>query len=106
SDFPTRHNYGLALVQSDFERIMATWLAELGVPFMRGCEVTGLTSHDAHVEVTIADAATMHAEYLVGCDGSRSMVRKAAGIEFAGWDPTVCWITAEVEMREQPRFGM
>lgn len=106
SDFPTRHNYGLALVQSDFERIMAAWLAELEVPFMRGCEVTGLASHHDHVEVTLADAATLHAEYLVGCDGSRSMVRKAAGIEFAGWDPTICWITAEVHMREQPQFGM
>jgi 2-polyprenyl-6-methoxyphenol hydroxylase-like FAD-dependent oxidoreductase len=106
SDFPTRHNYGLALVQSDFERIMAAWLAELGVKFMRSCEVTGFTAHHEHVEVTLADGATLHAEYLVGCDGSRSLVRKTAGIEFAGWDPSVCWITAEVEMREKPEFGM
>jgi 2-polyprenyl-6-methoxyphenol hydroxylase-like FAD-dependent oxidoreductase len=106
SDFPTRHNYGLALVQSDVERIMAAWLAELEVPFIRGCEFTDFTSHDDHVEVTLAGGATMHAEYLVGCDGSRSLVRKKACIEFAGWDPSVCWITAEVEMREQPEFGM
>lgn len=106
SDFPTRHNYGLALLQSDFERIMATWLAELGVRIRRGCEVVDFTAHLDHVEVTLDDGATLHAEYLVGCDGSRSTVRKAAGIEFAGWDPSVCWITAEVEVREQPEFGM
>lgn len=106
SDFPSGHNYGLALVQSDFERIMAAWLAELGVRIMRGCDFTDFTSHDDHVEVTLADGANLHAEYLVGCDGSHSLVRKKAGIEFAGWDPSVCWITAEVETREQPEFGM
>ncbi len=106
SDFPTRSNYCLALAQSDFEQIMAAWLAELDVPVMRSCEVTDFTAHHDHVEVTLADGATLHADYLVGCDGSRSLVRKTAGIEFAGWDPSVCWITAEVEMVKQPEFGM
>ena len=32
SDFPTRHNYGLALWQDDFERILGAWVGELGVP--------------------------------------------------------------------------
>ena len=36
SDFPTRHNYGLALWQSDFERILAGWLEEIGAPVRRG----------------------------------------------------------------------
>jgi 3-(3-hydroxy-phenyl)propionate hydroxylase len=43
---------------------------------------------------------------LVGCDGGRSAVRKAAGIDFAGWDPTTRWIIAEVEMEEVPEFGL
>src|SRR5215475_12983524 len=41
SDFPTRHNYGLALWQSHIERIMAAWVDELAVPIHRGLEVTG-----------------------------------------------------------------
>jgi 2-polyprenyl-6-methoxyphenol hydroxylase-like FAD-dependent oxidoreductase len=41
SDFPTRHNYGLALWQSQFEPILAGWVGELGVPILRGCEVVG-----------------------------------------------------------------
>ena len=106
SDFPTRHNYGLALLQSDFERIMARWIDELGVRVLREREVTGLLQHEDHVEVTCADGTTLRAHYVVGCDGGRSLVRKRAGIEFAGWDPTVCWITAEVEMLEQPAFGL
>ncbi len=105
-DFPTRHNYGLALLQSDFERIMAGWLDELGVRVLRGRVVTGFEHVDDLVEVSLADGTTLRAEYLVGCDGSRSVVRKTAGIEFAGWDPTVCWITAEVEVRERPPFGL
>src|SRR4051794_37793521 len=32
SDFPTRHNYGLALWQLHFERLLTAWVGELGVP--------------------------------------------------------------------------
>jgi len=42
---------------------------------------------------------------LVGCDGAHSLVRKAAGIEFPGWDPTMSWLIAEVEMSEEPQWG-
>jgi 3-(3-hydroxy-phenyl)propionate hydroxylase len=106
SDFPTRHNYGLALLQSDFERIMAGWINELGVRVLRERDVTGFVQHDDYVDVACADGTTLRTQYLVGCDGGHSVVRKTAGIEFAGWDPTVCWITAEVEMQEQPVFGL
>ncbi|MEZ5169104.1 MAG: FAD-dependent monooxygenase, partial [Acidimicrobiales bacterium] len=106
SDFPTRHNYGLALLQSDFERIMAGWIDELGVRVVRQRDVTRFRQGDDQVEVIGADGTKLRAEYLVGCDGSRSVVRTTAGIDFAGWDATVCWITAEVEMHEQPVFGL
>src|SRR3954470_2597741 len=46
SDFPTRHNYVLALWQSHIERILADWVGELGVPFRRGCEVVGFAQDD------------------------------------------------------------
>src|SRR6185295_17608460 len=48
----------------------------------------------------------MRAEYLVGCDGGRSLVRKAAGIDFPGWDPTSSYLIAQVEMAEEPEIGM
>jgi 3-(3-hydroxy-phenyl)propionate hydroxylase len=34
------------------------------------------------------------------------VIRKAAGIEFAGWDPSTSWLMAEVEMVEKPEFGL
>jgi 3-(3-hydroxy-phenyl)propionate hydroxylase len=105
SDFPTRHNYLLALAQSDFERILADWVKELGVPILREREVGGFTQDAAGVSVDLSDGTTLRAAYLVGCDGGRSVVRKTAGIEFAGWDATTSWMIAEAELHE-PVLGM
>ena len=106
SDFPTRHNYLLALWQSDFERILAGWVEELGVSILRCREVVGFTQDDTGVDVELSGATTLRAGYLVGCDGGRSLIRKAAGIDFPGWDPTTSHLIAEVEMDEAPEIGM
>jgi 3-(3-hydroxy-phenyl)propionate hydroxylase len=106
SDFPTRHNHGLALLQSHFERILSGWIDELRVPILREREVTGFAQDGGGVDVALSDGTSLRAQWLIGCDGGRSVVRKAAGIEFAGWDATTCWIHAEVEMDEQPEFGL
>jgi 2-polyprenyl-6-methoxyphenol hydroxylase-like FAD-dependent oxidoreductase len=106
SDFPTRHNYGLALWQSHFERILAAWVSELGVPIAREREVTGFAQDDTGVVVELSDGQSLRADYLVGCDGGRSVVRKTAGIGFPGWDPSTSWLIAEVEMDEEPEFGL
>ena len=106
SDFPTRHPYGLALWQKHIERILAGWVDELPVTVYRGREVTGFTQDDAGVDVELAGGESLRAEYLVGCDGGRSVVRKAAGIEFPGWDPTTSNLIAEAEMAEQPELGI
>jgi 3-(3-hydroxy-phenyl)propionate hydroxylase len=105
-DFPTRHNYGLALAQVHSERILAGWVDELGVPVVREREVTGFAQDDAGVDVEISDGRSLRAEYLVGCDGGRSLIRKAAGIEFPGWDPSVSSLIAEVEMSQKPELGV
>ena len=105
SDFPTRHNYGLALTQNHIERILAEWVGELAVTIHRGTEVTGLAQDDDGVAVALSDGRSLRAAYLVGCDGGRSRVRKAAGIAFPGSDPTTSWLIAEVETRDEPRWG-
>ena len=106
SDFPTRHNYGLALWQNDFERILGDWVDELGVPIDRGREVTGFAQDDRHVQVDLSDGESLRAEYLVGCDGGRSLIRKTAGIEFPGWDPSISSLIAEVELSEEPNWDV
>ena len=102
SDFPTRHPYGLALWQTHIERILADWVSELAVPMYRGWEVTGFVQTRRGVDVRLADGQVLRAEYLVGCDGGRSAVRKAAGIEFPGWEATMSYLLAEVEMAPEP----
>lgn len=106
SDFPTRHNYVLGLWQNHIERILAGWVGELEVPIYRGCEVTGFVQDDTGVDVGLSDGQSPRAKYLAGCDGGRSLIRKAAGIEFPGWDPTTSSLIAEVEMAEQPALGI
>ncbi len=106
SDFPTRHPYSLGLWQNHIERILAGWVGELEVPIHRGREVTGFTQDDTGVDVELSDGQSLRAQYLVGCDGGRSLVRKAAGIEFPGWDPTVSNLIAEVELAEEPELGV
>lgn len=106
SDFPTRHNYGLGLWQSHIERILADWVGELAVPIYRGEDVTGFVQDDAGVSVELSGREPLRAQYLVGCDGGRSVVRKAAGIEFAGWDATTSWLIAEVDVAEEPEWGL
>ncbi len=106
SDFPTRHPYGLGLWQNHIERILAAWVGELPVTFYRGREVTGFAQDDAGVDIALSDGQRMRAEYLVGCDGGRSLIRKAAGIDFPGWDPTTSALLAEVEMTEEPQLGI
>src|ERR1700727_2426207 len=68
SDFPTRHNYGLALWQNHIERILADWVGELQVRLYRGREVTGLMQDDAGVDVELSAGPSLCAKYLVGCD--------------------------------------
>jgi 3-(3-hydroxy-phenyl)propionate hydroxylase len=106
SDFPTRHPYGLALWQNQIERILADWVGELGVPISRGREVRGFAQDDTGVDVEVSDGQPLRAAYLVGCDGGRSLIRKAAGIEFPGWDPTTSHLIAEVELSEEPEWGI
>ena len=106
SDFPTRHNYGLALLQSHFERILAGWVSELVVTIHRGCEVTDFTQDDSGVDVALSDGRSLRAKYLVGCDGGRSLIRKKAGIDFPGWDPSISYLIAEASMTEEPAWGL
>ncbi|WP_109751063.1 FAD-dependent monooxygenase [Mycolicibacterium aromaticivorans] len=106
SDFPTRHPYGLALWQNEIERLLVEWVDELGVPIQRAAEVTGFTQGERGVEVELSDGGGLRAEYLLGCDGGRSLVRKVAGIDFPGWDPVTSYLIAQVEVRDEPTWGI
>jgi 3-(3-hydroxy-phenyl)propionate hydroxylase len=102
SDFPTRHAYGLALWQRHIERILAGWVGELGVPISYGVALTGFAQDDDGVDVELSDGRALRARYLIGCDGGRSLVRKTAGIDFPGSDPTTSNLIAEAVFADEP----
>jgi 2-polyprenyl-6-methoxyphenol hydroxylase-like FAD-dependent oxidoreductase len=106
SDFPTRHPYSLGIWQNQIERIMGDWIGELPVRMRYGCVVTGFAQDDTGVDVALSGGESLRARYLVGCDGGRSVIRKGAGIEFPGWDPTRSNLIAEVELTEEPPRGI
>jgi 3-(3-hydroxy-phenyl)propionate hydroxylase len=105
SDFPTRYPYTLGIWQNKIERIMAAWIAELPVRIFYGRGVTGFTQGGGGVDVRLSDGGSLRAQYLIGCDGGRSLVRKAAGIGFPGWDATRSNLIAEVEITAEPPQG-
>jgi 3-(3-hydroxy-phenyl)propionate hydroxylase len=106
SDLPTRYSYVLGLSQSKFEPMLAHWvLDEIGVPILRSREVVGFAQDDSGVHVDLSDNTSLRAEYLVGCDGGRSLIRKLAGIDFVGLDATTSWMIAEGFMDAAPETG-
>jgi 3-(3-hydroxy-phenyl)propionate hydroxylase len=106
SDLPSRHNYYLAIWQERTERILADWVRELGVPIYGEREVTGFSQDETGVDVELSDGRTVRAEYLVGCDGGRSLIRKMAGIDFPGWEASTSYLIVEATPSEEPAWGM
>ena len=67
--------------------------------------MTGFAQDDTGVDVVLSGDRSLRAKYLVGCDGGRSLIRKKAGIDFPGWDPTTSYLIAEVETTQEPECG-
>ncbi len=102
----SRHAGVLALSQVHIERLLAEWIAELGVLVHCGDEVTAFAQDDDGVAVERAVGAPLRARYLVGCDGGRSRVRQLAGIAFPGCEASVSNLVAEVELAQEPPWGL
>ena len=101
STLPTRHPYTLALFQNHIERLLLGWIEELGVSIRRSAEVVALTPREESVEVQLASGESLRPRYVVGADGGRSAVRRAAGIAFVGPDATRSSLIAEVEVTDE-----
>jgi 2-polyprenyl-6-methoxyphenol hydroxylase-like FAD-dependent oxidoreductase len=106
ASFPTRYPYSLGLWQNHIERLLAEWVQALPVVLRRSAEVEAVTPGEDHVAVALADGTVLTARYVVGCDGGRSLVRKAAGIAFEGWSASTSSLIAEVHYTGEPEFGL
>jgi 2-polyprenyl-6-methoxyphenol hydroxylase-like FAD-dependent oxidoreductase len=101
---PSPFPYTLALPQERTEALLEGQALELGATVLRGHKVTGLTDGPDSVGVRIQapGGPTLEAAYLVGCDGARSTVRAAAGIDCPGTPSTVLGWLGDVVLDEPP----
>jgi 2-polyprenyl-6-methoxyphenol hydroxylase-like FAD-dependent oxidoreductase len=104
-DLPSPHAYLLMLPQDQTERILADGLVDAGGAVQWGCEVTSFTRTPNGVRAearTAAGPVTIHARYVVGADGMRSLVREAANIGFSGATYEESFVLADVKMEWGP----
>ncbi|WP_405915128.1 SDR family oxidoreductase [Streptomyces sp. NBC_00728] len=96
---PGTHPGQWKILQADVERVLQEWSTGLGAVLLRGHELRGLTPTGDHVEAELVGAdgpLSIRAEYVVGCDGERSAVRRLGGFDFAGEDAGRELIRADV----------
>lgn len=89
------------------EEMLEEWILELGAVVRRGHELVDLQAADRAVAVVNGPDGQVHygAEYLVGCDGGHSTVRRLTGFDFPGTSPTREMYLADVVGRNiRPRF--
>ncbi|CAM5697484.1 FAD-dependent monooxygenase [Streptomyces fumanus] len=105
---PSPFPYTLALPQERTEALLEQQALDSGADILRGQEVTGLTDGPDHIDVHVTGPrgdSTLRAAYLVGCDGARSTVRQAAGIDYPGTPSTVLGWLGDVVLDEPPAAG-
>lgn len=103
---PTRHSYVLGLLQYRVERILADWATDLGTTIHYDSEIIEIEQNSDSVDVTRADGTVLRGTYAVGCDGGRSTVRKSTRIAFPGWEASTNCLVADVEMTDEPPWGL
>ena len=96
-----RHAYSVIIDQSHVEEALRKRAAELGADIRFGHEVISISQDEAGVTVGVRSAAgeyEISGQYLAGCDGGNSTVRRLAGIGFPGTDPTFYGIAGDVRV--------
>ena len=94
---PSDTDTSLISEMEELETVLTRRAEALGVIVMRGLGITGFQQTE-HTVIIAAGDQTFKANWLVGCDGARSVVRKASGFDFAGTEPHFTGYTARVEL--------
>ncbi|MEU7871495.1 FAD-dependent monooxygenase [Dactylosporangium sp. NPDC049140] len=102
SRLDTRYPYVLGLVQSRIEALLEEHLREHGTEVRWNTEVAAVHQAEGHAEVTTAAGETLRGDYVVGCDGGRSTIRRLLGVAFDGTDATVSSMLADVKLAAPP----
>jgi 2-polyprenyl-6-methoxyphenol hydroxylase-like FAD-dependent oxidoreductase len=87
----------------ELETVLTRRAAAFGVKIKRGMAITSFHQTEAGVTV-VADESSFQAKWLVGCDGTRSVVRKSGGFEFAGTEPEFTGYSAKVDILDPEKL--
>jgi 2-polyprenyl-6-methoxyphenol hydroxylase-like FAD-dependent oxidoreductase len=88
----------------ELETVLAHRAEALGVAIKRGLAITGFHQTGGGVIVHAGDQS-FKGKWLAGCDGSRSVVRKAGGFDFAGTEPEFTGYTAKVDIADPEKLS-
>jgi 2-polyprenyl-6-methoxyphenol hydroxylase-like FAD-dependent oxidoreductase len=98
TEYPLAYNVS----QHDTERLLTDRLSSVGVKIERGLTLTGLVQENDGVTATLdrvgGGTEQIRARWVLGCDGSHSAVRAAAGIPFQGTTYHEEFIMADAEL--------
>ncbi len=95
----------MAAAMQHIESVLAARANMMGVEIRRGLGVEDF--EQSHDDVNIrAGGETFRGRWFVGCDGGRSMVRKAGGFEFVGTDPEFTGYSVQVEMADPDKLNL
>lgn len=94
-----------AATMEHIETVLSARAAATGVEIVRGLAVDRVEQTSDHVSVHAGDRV-IRARWLVGCDGGRSVVRKAAGFDFVGTEPTFTGYSVQVELSDEPTLPL
>ncbi|WP_432894447.1 FAD-dependent monooxygenase [Kribbella sp. CA-245084] len=84
ADLDSAHAYLLGIPQPVVVQLLEEHAIQRGAQIRRGSAVVGFEQDDEGVTVELAGGEQLRSRYLVGCDGSRSTVRKLLGVGFPG----------------------
>ncbi len=95
----TEYARPLMLAQNETERLLTEHLQRVGVHVERPVELTDFSDHGDHVVAVLRHAdgreESVRCDWLLGCDGAHSTVRKKLGLAFTGEAEPNDWILAD-----------
>ena len=94
----TEHGYVLGIPQPEIDRILAEHATKVGADIRRGKGVVAVRQDDDGVTAELSDGTTLHARYLIGCDGGRSTVRKLIDVGFPGQPSSADTLIGEMDV--------
>jgi 2-polyprenyl-6-methoxyphenol hydroxylase-like FAD-dependent oxidoreductase len=97
------YRFMLTLSQAETQRILEQKLESLGVTIERSVEVIDVERDVTGTAVSVRrpgepEVRTITADWLVGCDGARSIIRRCLGVPFEGDDYSQDWLMTEVSI--------